>query len=447
MFKVASIVAGLVSLAGSLSAQVEPQAGQWKTWIIASGSALRLPAPPNAADTATEILWVKACAAARTPAALAQIRFWEAGAPGYRWMQLAEQLAVSEGLPAPMQTRALALTGAAIYDATVAAWDSKYAYKRQHPAGIDPSVTTVVTPAASPSYPSEHAATAAAAAAVLTYLFPDQAAAIKDMADQAGWSRILAGVAFPSDVIGGDDLGDQVGRAVIAYAQGDGSGQAFTGSFPAAPGVWSSGTPVTPLAGSWHPWVLTAGNQFRPAAPPAFGSADATAQYAAGKNLQRTNTTNHLAWFWQPGFFQPWLQQLETEIFQNRLDSNAPRAARAYALETIAQHDATLACWDAKYTYLELRPPQADATITPLFALPQHPGYPSGHACASGASAAVLSYLFPADASALKSMASDAGTSTFDALIHTQLDVSTGLTLGGQVGQQVVARAQADGAN
>jgi hypothetical protein len=31
--------------------------------------------------------------------------------------------------------------------------------------------------------------------------------------------------------------------------------------------------------------------------------------------------------------------------------------------------------------------------------------------------------------------------------IHTQLDVSIGLTLGGQVGRQVVARAQADGAN
>jgi len=147
------------------------------------------------------------------------------------------------------------------------------------------------------------------------------------------------------------------------------------------------------------------------------------------------------------GFFQPWLQQVETEIFQNHLDTNAPRAARVYALETIAQHDATLACWDSKYTYLELRPPQADPTITPLFALPQHPGYPSGHACASGASAAVMSYLFPSDAEALNNMASDAGISTFDALIHTQLDVKTGLTLGGQVGQQVVARAQADGAN
>ena len=58
-----------------------------------------------------------------------------------------------------------------------------------------------------------------------------------------------------------------------------------------------------------------------------------------------------------------------------------------------------------------------------------------------------MAYLFPTDAQALNNMANDAGNSTFDALIHTQLDVKTGLTLGGQVGQQVVAEAQADGAN
>ena len=378
---------------------------------------------------------------------MAQVRFWDSGAPGYRWMQLAQQLAVSEGLATPLQTRALSLVAVAIYDSTVAAWDSKYAYMRQHPSEIDPSVTTVIQPTASPSYPSEHAATAGAAAAVLAYLFPDQAASLRDMADQAGQSRVFAGVAFPSDVVSGMDLGNQVAQAVIAYAKADGSSQPFTGSYPATPGVWSSATPVAPLAGTWHAWTLTGGNQFRPAPPPAFGSNDANAQYAADKNLQRTNTTNHLAWFWQPGFFQPWMQQVETEIFQNHLDGNAPRAARAYALETVAQHDATIACWDAKYTFLELRPSQADPTITPVFAIPQHPGYPSGHACASGASATVMSYLFPSDAAALNSMASDAGTSTFDALIHTQLDVSSGLSLGVQVGQQVVARAQGDGAN
>ena len=124
MFKLVSLISGL-ALASTLSAQVEPRAGQWKTWVIASGSALRLPAPPDVAGTAAEIQWVKSCVAARTQANLAQVRFWDAGAPGYRWMQLTEQLAVSKGLATPLQTRALSLVAAAIYDATIAAWDSK----------------------------------------------------------------------------------------------------------------------------------------------------------------------------------------------------------------------------------------------------------------------------------------------------------------------------------
>jgi membrane-associated phospholipid phosphatase len=437
----------MLTLAGALSAQVEPKAGQWKTWVISSGATYRLPEPPDAAGTAEEIEWLKVCAANRTAAMVAQIRYWDAGAPAYRWMQLAQQLAVNSGQPAPLQTRAMALVAGAIYDATVATWDSKYTYLRKHPSEIDPGVSAVVAASQSPSYPSEHAATAGAAAAVLAYLYPDQAASISAMANQAAESRILAGAAFPSDVFAGIELGNLVGQAVVGYAKSDGSNQQFTATFALGPGIWGSPNPVAPLAGSWKTWVLNTAGQFRPGAPPAFNSAEANAQYAAVKNLQATNATNHSAWFWQPSFFGPWLQQVETEVFQNHLDANAPRAARTYALERIAQHDATLACWDAKYTFLELRPPQADPTIVPLFALPQHPGYPSGHACASGASAAVLSYLFPADAAALNAMATDAGTSTFDARIHTQLDVSTGLSLGGQVGQAVVSRAQQDGAN
>jgi len=433
-------------MAATLTAQVEPKAGQWKTWVIPSGSTYRLPAPPDEAGTTDEIEWLKVCAANRTAAMLTQIRYWDAGAPGYRWMQLTEQLAVNSGQPTPLQTRAMALVAAAIYDATVAAWDTKYTYLRKHPSEIDAGVNPVVAASQSPSYPSEHAATAGAAAAVLAYLYPDQAASVGAMASQAAQSRILAGAAFPSDVYAGIDLGNLVGQAVVAYAKTDGSSQPFTGSYAPGPGIWGSANPVSPLAGSWKPWVLNTASQFRPGAPPAFNSADANAQYAAVKNLQSSNATNHLAWFWQPSFFGPWIQQVETSIFQYHLDTNAPRAARAYALERIAQHDATLACWDTKYTFLELRPPQVDATIVPLFALPQHPGYPSGHACGSGASAAVLAYLFPGDATALNAMAVDAGTSTFDARIHTQLDVSAGLSLGGQVGQAVVSRAQQDGA-
>jgi hypothetical protein len=447
MNKLISCFLGTSIMCGTLLAQVEPGAGKWKTWVIPSGSALRLPAPPDSQITATELQWVKECVPQRDQATLAAIHFWDAGSPGYRWMQLAQQSVVTAALPTPLQTRALALVAAAISDATVAAWDSKYAYSRPHPSDMDAGVAPVVAVPQSPSYPSEHAVAAGAAAAVLEYLFPDQSAKFADMADQAATSRVMAGVAFPSDVFSGLDLGQSVGRAVIAFAQADGSAQAFSGSYPASPGVWSSPNPVAPLAGSWKPWVLSTAQDFRPDPPPAFGSDAANAQYAADKNLNRTNTTNHLAWFWQPGFFQPWLQQVDLEVFQNHLDLNAPRAARAYAFETIAQHDATLACWDAKYTYLELRPSQADSTIQPLFALPQHPGFPSGHACASGASAAVMSILFPNDAALFTSMANDAGTSTFDALIHTQLDVSQGLALGTQVGQKAAVRASGDGAN
>ena len=254
-------------------------------------------------------------------------------------------------------------------------------------------------------------------------------------------------MAFPSDAFSGLDLGQNVGNAVIAYAQSDGSSQVFSGSYPSSPGVWSSANPVTPLAGAWKPWVLNTAHDFRPGPPPAFGSDAANVQYAAVKNLIRTNDTNHLAWFWQPGFFQEWLDQVNEEIFQNHLDLNAPRAARAYAYQAVAQHDATLACWDSKYTYLELRPSQADPAIIPVFANPQHPGFPSGHACASGASAAVMTQLFPDDAPFFATTANAAGNSTFDAEIHTQYDVSQGMSLGTQVGQRIAARASADGAN
>ena len=58
-----------------------------------------------------------------------------------------------------------------------------------------------------------------------------------------------------------------------------------------------------------------------------------------------------------------------------------------------------------------------------------------------------MSVLFPDDAQPFAATANAAGTSTFDAGIHTPLDVSQGLMLGGQVGQEIAARAAADGAN
>jgi len=429
-----------VSVAG-LFAQVEPGAANWKTWVIPSASALRPPPPPNAQTTSDETNAVKTAIAQRTASDVANAAYWDAGAPSYRWIQVTTQMVVSANLSPTLSTRAIALVSAAMYDATVAAWDAKYAYNRPHPADMAHDIVPIVSTPNVPSYPSEHAVTAGAACMVLSYLFPDQMAALMALEAQAAGSRVLAGAAFPSDVTRGMELGEAVGLEAIRYARADGSDQVSTAAFPPSTGVWGNATPVTPLAGTWKPWALASGSQFRLSAPPAFGSPDANAQYDQVKNQVRTNTTNHSAWFWQPSFIYPWLDVVHREIFENHLDMNAPQAARAYALETIAQHDATIACWDTKFTYLELRPSMADSTIPTLFANPAHPGFPSGHACASQASATILTYLFPADAAALQAMGTDAGMSTFYAGIHTPYDVQQGFSLGAAVGNSVASHA------
>ncbi|HXJ42415.1 MAG TPA: phosphatase PAP2 family protein [Bryobacteraceae bacterium] len=429
-----------------LYSQVEPAAGTWRPWVVPSVTQLRLSTPPNAAATEAEIQIIKTLMAESNADSRAQIAYWDAGPPGYRWMQLASQQMLAQNVAAPLFTRGMALVSVAIYDSTIAAWDSKYAWNRAAPNAVDSTIRPLATMSRVPSYPSEHAVVAGAASAVMSYLFPAMGETYIDLAEEAARSRVFAGASFPSDVNAGLQLGKQVGQMVVAYAMGDGAATPFTGTFSAAPGLWSSATPVTPLAGTWKPWALSSGSQLRLPAPPPANSPDFQAQVAAVKNFARTNTTNHSAWFWQPSFITPWLDTVNLEIFQNHLDSNAPRAARVYALEAVAQHDATIACWDTKYAYLELRPPMADPTIVPVFGLPQHPGFPSGHACASGAASAVMIYLFPNDAPALAAMAQEAGSSTFYASIHTTFDVAQGFVLGGQTGLQVVRRAQTDGA-
>jgi membrane-associated phospholipid phosphatase len=432
-------------------AQVEPEAGQWKTWVIASGSQMRLPPPPDYTATPGELEAVRSAMAAADGPALKQVAFWDSGSPAYQWINATQAQLLTRNIGGPASTRAMSLVSVAIYDAMVAAWDSKWVYDRPTPAESDPTLVPLVrqmhVPFHLPSYPSEHAVAAGAASAVLSYLYPDSAATFQSMAQQAAQSRVTAGANFPSDAQAGLQLGASVGAAVVAYAQADGSSAPFTGSFPPTPGKWSGTNPTAPTAGSWKPWVLNAASDLRPGPPPAAGSADATAQYAMIKNQTLTADMLHTVWFWQPSFTQPWIDVLNRKIFEYKFDGDAPRAARVYAIAMVAQHDAILACWDAKYVYLEQRPNQADSTITPQYATPTHPGYPSGHACAGGSLGAATSYLFPTDPENFTAMGTQAGMSTFFAGIHTPLDVNTGLSLGQAVAQQVVNHAKQDGAN
>src|SRR5262249_35763765 len=194
---------------------IEPQAGTWKTWLLRSGDQFRLPAPPDATATRAEITELQKLAASRDTVALDSIEFWHTGSLNHRWNELAVDESLKNGLNANRGIRVLALLNAAIYDALVAAWDSKYAYNRPRPSALNASLTPGLEAPRSPSYPSEHAAVAGAASAVLAYLFPDDAKLFTDMATQAGRSQLLAGVNFPSDVAAGLELGGKVATLAI----------------------------------------------------------------------------------------------------------------------------------------------------------------------------------------------------------------------------------------
>ncbi len=435
---------------GPSSGQVEPRAGRWKTWVLISPGQVRLQAPPDRAATEAELKTLRDLAAKRNGEGRLQIEFWTAGGALYRWDRIALDESLSHLLNNNRGPRALALVSVAMYDAVVAAWDSKYTHSRPRPSVADPSLATAVPTPRSPSYPSEHAVVAGAASAVLAYLFPDAAARLNSLAEEDGHALLLAGIQYPSDVTAGLELGRKVAALVIERAKSDGSDAVFKGQIPTGPGYWKGTDPIEPMMGTWRTWVLRSGSQFRPGPPPAYDSEQMKAELAEIKNFPRTPKSNDAAFFWQfaaagtRGYYW-WHEQVGEQIALHGLDSNPPRAARAYALQSVAQYDVSVACFDGKYTYWAIRPPQLDPEVKTLFPTPNHPSYPAFHACQSGANSVILSYLFPSEASRFMALAQQAGESRVWAGIHYRSDLVAGFELARKVAGAVIERAQVDG--
>jgi hypothetical protein len=451
----ASFVGGIavvvaIAVAPAAADQTDPNAGSWKTWVISSGRDFRAPPPPNDAATSAEIAELKALAGQRDAKAKDLIAFWDVGPPSYRWQEIVLDETLRNNLPWQIAVRDFALMHAAVYDAMVAAWDSKYAYQRKRPSEIDATLIPALANPPDPSYPAEHAVAAGAAAAVLSYLFPDRAAYFAEQAEEAGRSRVLAGVQYPSDVSAGLELGHKVAAVAIERGKADGTGAKWTGSVPAGPGKWKGTNPILPQMAMWRTWVLDSPSEFRSPPPPAYDSPEKAAELAEIKNFPRTPKTNSAAYFWEYAVgglrgHQYWAGQINRLALEYRFENDPPLAARAYALHDIAVIDAGIGCWDSKYTYWAIRPFQLDPEIKPLFPTPNHPSYPAAHGCFSMAQARILGYLFPRDAAALAALADEAAESRVWASIHYRSDIVAGAALGRAVADKVIDRAKKDG--
>jgi membrane-associated phospholipid phosphatase len=467
------------ALHGAASAQahaptftIEPGAGSWRTWILARGDQVRPEPPPGAEETAAELEAVKSRMSGLTSEDRDRITFWDSGSPGFRWNEIAMQYTLNNKTSPGKSYRLMALLNAAIHDATVAVWDAKYAFNRQRPASIDPSLQTVITTPASPSYPSEYAATAGAAVTILGYMFPEDIDFFGSLQMAAAGSRIDAGVEFPSDAAAGTAIGRTIGRMFVEMAAADGSDATYDpASAPTGDGLWT-GEPGDPMLGSWNPWVLARGSDLRPGPPPAWDSPERQAEIDEVRTYQREAypglpmlffwpqnpsgrpdpdsapfSSNQAVYYYAPMLHYVWGPELAQKITEYRLDTNPPRAARAYALVSIAGYDATIACWDAKFHYMTARPNQFDPSITTVFPTPPIPDYPSGHAATMGGTSEVLAYLFPRDAGVFRSRAVENAASRLWAGIHFRSACDVGLKLGRDVAALVIDLARVDGAD
>jgi membrane-associated phospholipid phosphatase len=423
------------------------------TWLLSSTGELRPPPPgePSPAEL-DELMRMQALRGAHTNN---QIRRWGAGAGVLPWTAVALELVRRTRRNPVRAGRAFALVHTAIADAVAAAWDAKNAYPRPRPAELAPGLVQqgVVIRGLS-TFPSEHAAIAGAAATVLTYLFPEEPAErIAAQATEAASTRLYAGANYRSDVDAGLALGRAIGERAIARGRADGSTAEWNGSGrPEGDGYWRPAPPrfiedpLEVVAGRWKPWVLSSGDALRPPPPPAWGSPEFQAQLDAVSEAtsRRTPQQADAAYFWagNDGTVTPagiWLEIARDLIQRDGLD--APRAAQALAVTSVAMADAFISCWDTKYAYWSVRPISADLSLDILFPTPPFPSYTSGHSTISGAAATALGALFPNDTDALAARAQEAADSRLWSGFHFPIDNEVGLVVGRDVGRMVAQAA------
>ena len=303
-------------------------------------------------------------------------------------------------------------------------------------------------------------AVAGASAQVLRYLFPLDVAAIETQVAREG-AEGAPGIQqqFASGVALGRSIGDivvQRGRA-DGFANADGTPKVWDSrTLPSGPTLWRMDADATPHvpAGfqfpAMRPYYLTSTDQFRPPVPTsdltapvneviAIVNARTPAQEAISRFWNLSNGTVTALGYWD--------QQAAAYIKEFGLDERD--AAHVFALVNSATSDAVLACWEAKYHYLVLRPWMVAPGDLPnaklIIGRPNHPSYPSGHSCVSASAATVLKEFFPSKAATLDQQVTEAGMSRIYAGIHYRMDIEQGQTLGRSVAAWAIAYDQEHG--
>ena len=384
------------------------------------------------------------------------------------WERIFLSASVTAGTAPYVATRHAAILHAAVFDAV---------------NGINPKYAPVHVAPTAPPGASARAAAVMAAYTVLINIYPAQKATF-DAALPGSLAGIASGSAaeHSNSIQRGIAWGQSVANEILAFRANDGANAAlppYTGG--SGPGQWRPTPPAfAPGVGQAYatvtPWVLTSPSQFRPGPPPALTSLIYTADFNETKTMGDITSTTRSAdetlysQFWQTSTVTWFWERVAISLsdqYHYTLDDNA----HLLAVLSLAMADATIATFDAKYTYSFWRPVTAirladtddnpatdpDPSWTPLIVTPAHPEYPSAHSIISSAATTVLANFFGEDTSFTVDSSSMAGVTrsftSFSAAtaeiknarvfggIHFRNSCNVGQTVGDAVGGYVLEHA------
>ncbi len=345
------------------------------------------------------------------------------------WNAITAKVVKQAGQNSNWATRSFAIESIAVYDAvsSVKNYGQKFQYREI------------------PKVPSSaQAAASYAAYSVLVNYFPTQKAYLD--------SILAKELAKVSDGSIGDaqKIGEGAALAIIQARSADGSqkDQNFKGDNITTVGHYQlTPTEFKPAINQYwatvSPFGLNGIEQFLLPPPPSVGSSDYAKALEQTKELgekastKRTSEQSHIAFFYNQDAELGVNEALR--LLSIKIQKPIEQEALIYALVDIAQADARIIVWEAKYNYLFWRPvtalnANANGVVenkyekwTPLLSTPAHPDYPSGHSATVTAGFEVLKHFY-GDANPLTLHTTTAGEPPRNIQTLSQFEEENGLS-------------------
>lgn len=142
--------------------------------------------------------------------------------PGH-WNKFAKDFIIKYKENPIRSARTFAYMNMAIADAGISCWDAKYYYHYPRPIQAIPGFKTILGTPNFPSYTSGHSTFSAAAATILSYIYPNEAVQCEAWAKEAAESRIYGGIHYRFDAEVGIEQGKKVAGYTMIKAQNDGA--------------------------------------------------------------------------------------------------------------------------------------------------------------------------------------------------------------------------------